>query len=57
MFFTQILFHHDLRAKLHFSKHSLILCATTSRNEAERIRNFKFAGGMDVILQNIKTLD
>lgn len=56
--FTQMVFHHDLRrAKLHFSKHSLILCAMTSRNETERIRKFKFAGGIDVILQNTKTLD
>lgn len=30
---------------------------TTSRNETEKIRKFKFAGGMDVILQNNKTLD
>lgn len=53
-----MVFHHDLRrAKLHFSKHSLILCAMTSRNETERIRKFKFAGGIDVILQNTKTLD
>lgn len=56
--FTLILFHHDLRrAKLHFTKHSLIPCATTSRTETKRIRTFKFAGGMDVILQNNRTLD
>lgn len=30
---------------------------TTSTNETERVRKFKFAGGMDVILQNNKTLD
>lgn len=56
--FTQILFHHDLRrAKLHFNKHYLILCAATSRNETERIRKFTFSGGRDLILQNNETLD
>lgn len=53
-----MLFHHDLRrAKLHFSKHFLILCVTRSTNEVEIIRKFKVAGGMDVILENTKTLD
>lgn len=53
-----MLFHHGLRrAKLHFSKHFLVLCATTSRNETERIRKFKLAEEMDIILENKKTLD